>query len=39
MKIPNNKKKKERKEATEINATWHHQNPVLSPQQVLDTLV
>jgi hypothetical protein len=22
---------------TEIKATWHHQNPVLTPQQALDT--
>jgi hypothetical protein len=22
---------------TETKATWHHQNPVLQPQQVLDT--
>jgi hypothetical protein len=28
---------KRRTQATETKATWHHQNPVLPPQQVLNT--
>lgn len=25
--------------ATETNSTWHHQNPILSPQQAMNNLI